>query len=190
MAERTGSSLFGAIAATALVAAPVGYVVAPSTVVVNDQAAEAAGGLITKWEGTKTVPYKDIVGKWTVCTGETRVKMQTYTLAQCRVFLHTAIRSDFGKGVLACTPTIATTVYQLGAAISVAYNIGVAGWCGSSMAKGFKAGDWYAACNAMALWNKAGGVVVTGLVNRRNDEMRACFTLLPPERTLTPKVGS
>jgi len=183
MAERTGASLFGAMAATALVAAPVG-------VVVNDQAAEVAGGLVQKWEGTKTVPYRDIVGKWTVCTGETRVKMQTYTLGQCRAFLHTAIRSDYGKGVLACTPQIATTVYQLGAAISVAYNIGVAAYCGSSMAKGFKAGDWYSACNAFALWNKAGKVVVTGLVNRRNDEMRACFTLLPPERTLTPKVGA
>lgn len=190
MAERTGSSLFGAMAAAALVAAPVGYVAAPTTNVVNEQAAEVAGGLLAKWEGTKTVPYKDIVGKWTVCTGETRVKMQTYTLAECRVFLHTAIRSDYGKGVLACTPQIAATVYQLGAAISVAYNIGVSGWCGSSMAKQFKSGDWYAACNAMALWNKAGKVVVTGLINRRNDEMRACFTLLPPERTLTPKVGA
>lgn len=180
MAESTGKSLAGAIAATALVAAPVGYVV-------NDQAADVAGGLIEKWEGTKTVPYKDMIGKWTVCTGETRVTMKRYTLAECRTFLHTAIRSDFGKGVLACTPQIAATVYQLGAAISAAYNIGVAAYCGSSMAKGFKAGDWYAACNAFALWNKAGGVVVTGLVNRRNDEMRACFTQLPPEYTLTVK---
>jgi len=182
MAEAINKTFVGAAAAAALVAAPV--------VVVPDQAAEVATGLIQKWEGTKTVPYKDIVGKWTVCTGETRVKMQTYSLTQCRAFLRTAITSDFGKGVLACTPQIATTVYQLGAAISVAYNVGVAAYCGSTMARQFKAGDWYSACNAFALWNKAGGVVVTGLANRRNDEMRACFTLLPPERTLTPKVGA
>lgn len=176
-----GRSAIGVFAAGALIAAP-------ATLIVNDQAAQVAEGLTMKWEGTKTVPYKDIVGKWTVCTGETRVKMQPYTIDQCRAFLHTAIRSDFGKGVLACTPQLAPSVYQLGAAISVAYNIGVADWCGSTMARQFKAGDWYAACQAMALWNKAGKVVVTGLVNRRNDEMRACFTLLPPERTLTPKV--
>lgn len=182
MAEATSKVFVGAAAAAALAAAPI--------VVVPEQAAEVAGGLIAKWEGTRTVAYKDIVGVWTVCTGETRVKMQTYTLAQCRTFLRTAITGEFGRGVLACTPQIATTVYQLGAAISVAYNIGVTGWCNSTMAKQFKAGDWYAACNAMALWNKAGGVIVTGLVNRRNDEMRACFTLLPPERTLTPRVGA
>lgn len=180
MAE-TSNRPIGAIVATALIAAP-------TAVMVSDPAAQVATGLVEKWEGTRTVPYRDIVGKWTVCTGETRVKMQTYTLAKCRTFLRTAIRSDYGKGVLACTPAIATSVYQLGAAISVAYNIGVAGWCGSTMARQFKAGDWYLACQAFALWNKAGGVVVTGLTNRRNDEMRACFTDLPPERTLTPKV--
>lgn len=184
MADATGKAIPAFIAGAALVAAPVA--------VVSDQAAEVADGLIQKWEdgpaGPRLVPYRDIVGKWTVCTGETRVKMQPYTLGQCRAFLRTAITSDFGKGVLACTPQLATSVYQLGAAISVAYNIGVAAYCGSTMARQFKAGDWYSACNAFALWNKAGKVVVTGVVNRRNDEMRACFTLLPPERTLTPKV--
>lgn len=183
MAEAPSRSAIGLVAAGVLVAAPVG-------VVVSDPAAQVATGLIEKWEGTKTVPYKDLIGKWTVCTGETRVEMKRYTLGECRAFLRTAITSDFGKGVLACTPQIATTVYQLGAAISVAYNIGVAGYCASTMARQFKAGDWYSACQAFALWNKAGGVVVTGLKNRRNDEMRACFTNLTPERTLTPKVAA
>lgn len=182
MAEASNRPIAAIVAATALVAAP-------TAVVVNDQAEQVATVLVEKWEGTKTVPYRDLVKKWTVCTGETRVPMRVYTLPECRVFLRTAIRSDFGKGVLACTPQIASTVWQLGAAISVAYNIGVAAYCGSTMARQFKAGDWYAACNAFALWNKAGKVVVTGLTNRRNDEMRACFTLLPPEYTLTVKVA-
>ncbi|BAV64780.1 lysozyme [Sphingobium cloacae] len=170
-----------AIVATALVAAPVG-------VAVSDPAAQVATGLIEKWEGTKTVPYRDMIGKWTVCTGETRVPMRVYTPTECRAFLRTAIRSDFGKGVLSCTPQLQNAVYQLGAAISVAYHIGVAAYCGSTMARQFKAGDWFSACQAFALWNKAGGVVVTGIVNRRNDEMRACFTNLTPEVTLTVKV--
>lgn len=182
MADATGRPIAALVAATALVTAPV-------AVVVSDPAAEVAGGLISKWEGTKTVPYKDLIGKWTVCTGETRVPMRAYTLVECRAFLRTAIRSDFGLGVLRCTPGLQHSVYQLGAAISVAYNIGVNGYCGSTMAREFKAGDWYLACNAFALWNKAGRVIITGLKNRRNDEMRACFTNLPPERTLTPRVA-
>ncbi len=147
-------------------------------------------GLTTKWEGTKTVPYRDIVGIWTVCTGETRVEMKTYTPAQCRQFLETAIKGDYGMGVLRCVPQLQHSVYQLGAAISVAYNIGVAAFCGSTMARQFKAGDWYLACRAFEAWNKAGKVVVTGLVNRRNDEMRACFTNLPPEYTLAVKIAA
>ena len=182
MAEVTNRPI-AAIVATALVAAP-------TAVVVNDQAADVATALTEKWEGTKAVPYKDIVGKWTVCTGETRVEMRKYTLGECRAFLRKAIRSDFGLGVLKCNPTLQNSVYQLGAAISTAYNIGVPAWCGSSMSRQFTAGDWFAACMAFQLWNKAGGVVITGLVNRRNDEMRACFTNLPPERTLTVKVSA
>lgn len=157
---------------------------------VGAAAIAVAMGLTTKWEGTKTVPYRDMIGKWTVCTGETRVPMRRYTLPECRAFLEKAIRSDFGMGVLRCTPVIQNSPYQLGAAISAAYNIGVPAWCSSTMARQFQAGDWYGACMAFASWNKAGGVVVTGLANRRNDEMRACLTLLPPERTLTPKVAS
>lgn len=183
MADASGRSLVGVAAAAALVTAP-------TAIVVSDPAAQVASGLIEKWEGTRTVPYRDIVKKWTVCTGETRVKMRPYTLAECHAFLNKAIRSDYGLGVLKCTPMLQRSVYQLGAAISVAYNIGVAGYCGSTMARQFKGGDWYGACQAFALWNKAGGVVVTGLDNRRNDEMRACFTLLPPERTMTPKVAA
>lgn len=176
MAEvSTGSKVAGALAASALV--------------VSAPAAMVATGLVEKWEGTKTVPYRDIIGKWTVCTGETNVPMRKYTLAECRVFLDTAIRSTYGLGVLKCTPSLQHSVYQLGAAISVAYNIGVAAWCGSTMRKQFEAGDWFAACMAFQNWNKAGGKVITGLVNRRNDEMRACFTDLPPERTLTPRVA-
>jgi len=182
MAETTNRPI-AAIVATALVAAP-------TAVVVNDQAADVATALTEKWEGTRTVPYKDLVKKWTVCTGETRVEMRTYTLAECHAFLRKAIRSDYGLGVLKCTPSLQNSVYQLGAAISVAYNIGVSAWCGSTMARQFNAGDWFSACQAFSLWNKAGRVVVTGLVNRRNDEMRACFTNLSPANTLTVKVAA
>jgi lysozyme len=156
---------------------------------VSVAAMAVALGLTTKWEGTHTVPYKDIVGVWTVCIGETRVEMRRYTIAECRAMLTTAIRSDYGKGVLKCVPILQDSPWQLGAAISVSYNIGVKGFCGSTMARQFKAGDWYAACRAFENWNKAGGVVVTGLTNRRNDEMRACFTGLTPERTQTIKVS-
>ncbi len=49
--------------------------------------------LIERWEGTRLLPYRDVVGVWTVCTGETRVAMRRYTREECRALLETAIRS-------------------------------------------------------------------------------------------------
>lgn len=41
--------------------------------------------------------------------------------------------------------------------VSMAYNIGAAGFCGSSIAARANAGDYVGACNAILLWKRAGG---------------------------------
>lgn len=41
--------------------------------------------------------------------------------------------------------------------VSMAYNIGVAGFCGSTIVKRANALDYAGACNAILMWNKAGG---------------------------------
>lgn len=162
----------------------------PAVAGVSLTALAVALGLTTKWEGERTKPYQDIVGKWTVCYGETNVPMKPYTPAQCREFLVKAIRGPYGRGVLKCVPALQSAPYQLGASIDHAYNFGVSAYCGSTIARQFNAGDWYAACRAFEPWENAARKRVQGLANRRVDDMRACFTNLPPERTLTIKVAS
>lgn len=160
---------------------------------VSVAAIAVAMGLTTKWEGTKTEPYRTVLNghldKWTVCTGETRVPMRKYTLSECRAFLEKAIRSDFGRGVLQCAPAIQNSPYQLGVSIDHAYQFGVKGFCGSTMQKQFQAGDWYQACRAFEAWNKAGGQVVQGIVNRNVDRMRVCFTNLTPDKTRADRIA-
>ncbi|WP_416365688.1 lysozyme [Sphingomonas aerolata] len=68
---------------------------------------------------------------------------------------------------------------QLAAAISLAYNIGTGGYCGSTVDRRFDAGQWRAACDAFLLWNKAGGRVVNGLDRRRRAERDLCLKDLP-----------
>ncbi|MND71481.1 Phage lysozyme [compost metagenome] len=70
--------------------------------------------------------------------------------------------------------------------ISGAYNFGVGGMCGSSAARLAKAGQYRQACEAQTAWNKAGGRVVNGLVNRREmgdaqriGEAELCVSGLP-----------
>ena len=56
------------------------------------------------------------------------------------------------------------------AIISLSYNIGVNGFKRSSVLRLLKQGDKENAGDAFLLWNKAGGKVLKGLVNRRKKE--------------------
>ncbi|MBY2927411.1 lysozyme [Sphingomonadales bacterium 56] len=130
--------------------------------------------LIATWEGKSNDPYLDIVKVKTVCYGETRVLMRRYSDAECSAMLETAVQG-FAEPVARCTPAIANRPYQLAAATSLAYNVGARGYCGSTAARRFNAGDFKGGCAALKFWNKAGGRVVAGLVNRRAAEYRLCM---------------
>ncbi|MFK4794684.1 lysozyme [Sphingobium sp. ZW T5_29] len=131
--------------------------------------------LIAKWEGKRNDPYRDIVGVKTVCYGETRVQMRRYSDAECTAMLHEAVKG-FAEPVARCTPMIADRPYQLAAATSLAYNIGINAYCRSTADRRFDAGDFKGGCKAITRWTMAGGRVVQGLVNRRADEYRLCVT--------------
>lgn len=137
----------------------------------------AAIALVSAWEGVRTVAYRDIVGIPTVCFGETRgVKMgDRYTMEECRAMLGDAL-VEFETGMRKCLTnpdTIPDKSYV--AFLSLSYNIGTGAFCGSTVARRANAGDIRGACNAIPAWNKAGGKVVTGLVNRRAEEQKICL---------------
>lgn len=131
--------------------------------------------LVAKWEGKRNDPYRDIVGVKTVCYGETRVQMRRYSDAECTDILNKAVKG-FAGPVARCTPMIADRPYQLAAATSLAYNIGIGAYCRSTADRRFDAGDMKGGCKALGRWNMAGGRVVQGLANRRADEVRLCMT--------------
>lgn len=134
----------------------------------------AAVGIIQPWEGRRFIPYYDIVGVLTWCDGETRGKPKaSYTSAECDTILAKAVL-EFEQGIRPCLPAV-MPIKTRGAFVSTAYNIGVGGFCGSSMSRKALAGDLKGACDALLLWNKAGGKVVKGLVNRRAAERKICL---------------
>lgn len=59
--------------------------------------------------------------------------------------------------------------------LSLSYNIGTGAFCRSSVARYANSADYRRACDAISLYNKAGGRVVKGLVNRRADERKLCL---------------
>jgi len=125
--------------------------------------------------------YLDIVGKPTICDGLTRyedgrpVRLGDHrTEEQCAALLDAELAKT-AKAVLACTPSLRGRDNQTIAAVSLAYNIGTAGYCRSSVDRHFDAGRWRQGCDAFLLWNKAGGRVVKGLDARRKRERALCL---------------
>lgn len=130
------------------------------------------------WEGLRLKAYIPIPGDVpTVCFGETRgVKMgDQYTPEQCRVMLGDGL-AKFEAGIRKCLvapDNIPDKPYV--AFLSLSYNIGQKAFCGSTVARRANSGDLRGACEAITAWNKAGGRVVQGLVNRRAAERKMCL---------------
>lgn len=145
--------------------------------------AVAAAALVASWEGYYGKTYNDIVGVPTVCYGETEKsavaegRKRTFTKAECLEMLQQSLKK-YDDGFMRCVKRpIPDSVHIAG--ISFTYNVGIGGACKSSFVRKINAGDFKGACDALLLWNKAGGRVVKGLDNRRRDERRVCLEGLP-----------
>ncbi len=121
--------------------------------------------------------YLDAVKVPTICDGLTAgVRMgQVATPAQCTVRLEAEL-VEMATHVVACVPALYGRPNQAAAAVSLAYNIGWPSFCKSTAARRFNAGQWRAGCDAFAMWVKAGGRTLAGLVARRGRERALCLT--------------
>jgi len=81
----------------------------------------------------------------------------------------TADANKFAAGVTALL-TGPTRQDQFDAMFSLAYNIGLAAFKGSTVLRKHNAGDYTGAANAFVMWNKQAGKVLNGLTRRRLDE--------------------
>ena len=61
------------------------------------------------------------------------------------------------------------------ATVSITFNVGCSKMKSSTMFKHLNTGNYRAACNELPRWNKSGGVVLNGLVNRREKEKSICL---------------
>lgn len=134
----------------------------------------ATVAIVAPWEGQALKPYRDLVGKWTVCYGDTTVPMREYTPAECAALLETRI-GQYMEGIGKCIHGPVTT-NQLAALTSWAYNVGVAAACNSTLVRQLNAGQPAAVwCNQLLRWDYSGGKRVRGLTNRREAEHEVCL---------------
>ncbi len=97
-----------------------------------------------------------------------------------------ALRREIAKFEDAVTRSVTVEVNQnqFDACVSLAYNIGVAGFQRSSILRRLNKGDRKGAAQAFHMWNQGGGRVLPGLVSRRARE--AALFLKPAEKPEDP----
>ncbi|MDX0007841.1 glycoside hydrolase family protein [Sinorhizobium meliloti] len=134
--------------------------------------------LIKPWEGLELRSYPDIVGVWTACYGETMgIKPgMKFTKQECEDKLLVRVVNDYYRPLTQCIPDFdRKPVEWQAAAVSVTYNIGVGAACKSTAARLARESKIRESCHAWTKFNRAGGRVVKGLVNRRNAELAICL---------------
>jgi lysozyme len=144
--------------------------------VVGTIAAAALLAFTPVQEGRVLKTYRDIGGVLTYCDGATENAQagKTYTPAECDAQLDRDLERH-AAGIAKCVPMDRLTDGQKVAFVDAAFNIGVPAFCGSSMARRANAGNMIGACNALLMWNHAGGREVTGLTKRRERERELCM---------------
>jgi lysozyme len=115
-------------------------------------------------------------GRATIGYGETdpdiiaQYRDRTMTKAAALELLKKRLQG-FADGVEHCVKPTAMTQNQHEAFTSLAYNIGLGAFCGSTACRRFKDGDLAGTATAMAWFTEDNGRVLPGLVTRRADEV-------------------
>lgn len=80
----------------------------------------------------------------------------------------------FAQAVKRCAP-VPMYQHEFDAYVSLTYNIGQTAFCGSTLARKLKAGDYAGACREILRWDKFKGEPLRGLTVRREAEFKQCM---------------
>lgn len=151
---------------------------------------EAGQAVLKYFESCKLKAYWDADGAvWTIGWGHTGPDVYeglTITQARADHLLQMRLANEFAPGVLAAIKRPMDQC-QFDAMVDLAYNIGVAAFHGSTLARKFNVGDVAGAADEFPRWNKSGGKVLLGLRRRRAAD-RALFLGAPAAEAI--KIGA
>lgn len=129
---------------------------------------------VAHFEGFSGKAYRDPVGIPTIGYGETKnvVMGQTITREAATKLLGERV-DEHAAGMAKCIH-VPISQDEFDAYASFTYNLGVGGFCRSSVAKKLNAGDYLGACTELLKYVYAKGQVLPGLVRRRKEEFELC----------------
>ena len=126
---------------------------------------------IREWEGCKLTAYLDGGGVWTIGVGHTGPEVKRgLTISQFEA--DELLRMDIEDHDISHLLKVETKQREFDAMCSLAFNIGVKGFAGSTVLKRHNLRNPIGAANAFRLWNKDNGRIIKGLINRREAERK------------------
>ena len=137
--------------------------------------------LIKKYEGCHKrqadgtlIAYKCPAGVWTIGWGSTGRYIKEGTVwtqekADERLAKDAQTAID---AALKASPILQGADFKLAAIADFVYNLGIGNYQSSTLKKRVDAGNWLEASQEIRRWNKAGGKVLAGLTDRREDEAK------------------
>lgn len=130
----------------------------------------AAVALIAESEGLRLKAYRCPAGVYTIGWGETDGVHPGDTCTKHQA--DTWLCEDLNGRAMAVSALckVPPSPEELGAMVSLAYNIGMGGFAKSTVLRQHNAGNRQAASRAFGLWNKAKGQELPGLTARRAKE--------------------
>lgn len=144
---------------------------------------DRALSLIKRWEGLSLKAYQDVAGLWTIGYGHLIRPGERFhpygpvmhiTQAEADALL--VSDSAAARKAVADAVKVPLSAGERAALESLAFNIGGTSFAGSTLVRKLNAGDRAGAAAEFLRWVHAGGKVVQGLVNRREDERREFLT--------------
>ena len=128
--------------------------------------------LIKDSEGCKLKAYKCPAGIWTIGYGQTKGIKEGMAWTQQQAdedIIKTALQA-FNEAIKA-SPILATANMEKQAAIAdFVYNLGITNYNKSTLKLRVDKGNWVSASTEIKKWNKSNGIILNGLVKRRQLE--------------------
>jgi lysozyme len=132
--------------------------------------------LIKRFEGVRNRPYRDSIGLWTVGVGHLieggRQLPESWNKTFTDSEIDALLRKDLSRFERSIRMLIKVPLRQCeyDSICSFVFNLGAGTLQRSTLRQKLNRGDKEGAAREILKYNRAGGKVVKGLVNRRNDE--------------------
>lgn len=143
--------------------------------------------LLKQWEGFESKIYKDSAGLPTIGVGHLLTKSELtsgkivingapvqYAAGLTNQQVLNLLSEDINPAAQAVSANakVALSQNQYDVLVSFVFNVGVAAFTGSTLLKLLNQGQYDQVPAQLRRWNKSGGQVVQGLINRRENEIK------------------